>query len=128
MRMMKLLGGDDHHGGVFHAAFRFRLALIVAVLMMRCCAVGMAEGKSSCPEAIFAFGASMTDTGNAQAAFPYASAPQTSLPYGETYFKKPANRYSNGRLVIDFFGNSLPPKSAYLLNLEINLNVKSVVA
>lgn len=112
---MKLLeGGDDHGGGVSHAAL-IKWGLIVAVLMMRSCggAVGMAEGKhSSCPEAIFAFGASMTDTGNAQAAFPYASAPQTSLPYGETYFKKPANRYSNGRLVIDFFGNSLLMKSA----------------
>lgn len=98
--MMKL-GGDGDHGGVFHAAFR--LGLIVSVLM------GLAEGNysSSCPEAIFAFGASMTDTGNAQAAFPYASAPQTSLPYGETYFKKPADRYSNGRLVIDFFAQAL---------------------
>lgn len=100
MRMMKLGGDDD--GGVSHVAIK--LGLMAAVLM-RCCAVGWAEGNS-CPEAIFAFGASMTDTGNAQAAFPYASAPQASLPYGETYFKKPANRYSNGRLVIDFFGNS----------------------
>ena len=98
--MMKF-GGDDHAGD-FHAAFK--LGLIVSVLM-RCCAVGLAEGNS-CPEAIFAFGASMTDTGNQQAAFPYATVAQTSLPYGETYFKKPANRYSNGRLVIDFFGNS----------------------
>jgi predicted phage tail protein len=109
--MMKLGGGDGDHGGVSHAASRLGgLLLIVWVLMMGCGAVGLAEGNSSssCPEAIFAFGASMTDTGNSQAAFPYASAPQTSLPYGETYFKKPANRYSNGRLVIDFFGtNSL---------------------
>jgi predicted phage tail protein len=117
--MMKLGGGDGDHGGVSHAASRLGgLLLIVWVLMMGCGAVGLAaEGNSSssCPEAIFAFGASMTDTGNSQAAFPYASAPQTSLPYGETYFKKPANRYSNGRLVIDFFGtNSLLIQSASL--------------
>jgi predicted phage tail protein len=104
--MMKLGGGDGDHGGVSHAASRLGLLLIVWVLMGYG-AVGLAEGNSSsCPEALFAFGASMTDTGNSQAAFPYASAPQTSLPYGETYFKKPANRYSNGRLVIDFFGTN----------------------
>lgn len=49
----------------------------------------------------------MSDTGNSQAAFPYQSPPQSNLPYGETFFKKPANRWSDGRVVVDFFAQAL---------------------
>ena len=70
--------------------------LILVLLISCCCGVG-----AECPQAIFAFGASMSDTGNSQAAFPYRS---QSPPYGETFFHMPANRWSDGRLVVDFFG------------------------
>lgn len=51
--------------------------------------------------AIFNFGDSNSDTGGFYAAFPGESG-----PYGMTYFKKPAGRASDGRLIIDFLGNS----------------------
>lgn len=52
---------------------------------------------------IYAFGDSFTDTGNTKNAdgpsgFGHVSNP----PYGSTYFHHPTNRYSDGRLVIDF--------------------------
>ncbi|WJX87967.1 acetylajmaline esterase [Trifolium repens] len=50
-------------------------------------------------EAIFNFGDSISDTGNAMKSL--GSMPSNS-PYGSTYFKHPAGRLSNGRLIIDF--------------------------
>lgn len=54
-------------------------------------------------EAIFNFGDSISDTGNA-AKF-YHQPAVASSPYGSTYFKGPSGRMSNGRLIIDFIGN-----------------------
>lgn len=50
--------------------------------------------------AIFSFGDSLSDTGNVVIA---------GLPYGMTFFGRATGRCSNGRLVIDFIGTSLPP-------------------
>lgn len=57
---------------------------------------------------IYAFGDSYTDTGNTVSAtgpsgFNYVS----SLPYGSTFFHHSTNRYSDGRLVIDFVAEAL---------------------
>ncbi|CAI0441973.1 unnamed protein product [Linum tenue] len=57
---------------------------------------------------IYAFGDSFTDTGNTRPPsgggfFGHVSSP----PYGSTYFHRPTNRYSDGRLVIDFVAQSL---------------------
>lgn len=49
--------------------------------------------------AIFNFGDSNSDTGGFSAAFG-----QLSSPNGETFFRAPSGRYSDGRLVIDFIG------------------------
>ena len=49
--------------------------------------------------AIFNFGDSNSDTGGLSAVYG-----QVPLPHGETYFHKPAGRYCDGRLVIDFVG------------------------
>lgn len=54
-------------------------------------------------EAIFNFGDSNSDTGGFWYAFPEAPSPN-----GMTYFKHPAGRASNGRLIIDFIGIPLP--------------------
>ncbi|KAL0355168.1 UNVERIFIED_CONTAM: GDSL esterase/lipase [Sesamum radiatum] len=66
---------------------------------------------------IYAFGDSYTDTGNTRSntgpnGFMFVS----NLPYGRTFFHRPTNRYSDGRLVIDFVAQalSLPFLSPYL--------------
>ncbi|KAI3820691.1 hypothetical protein L1987_08239 [Smallanthus sonchifolius] len=57
---------------------------------------------------IYAFGDSYTDTGNtASATGPSAFSYVSNLPYGRTFFHHPTNRYSDGRLVIDFLAESL---------------------
>lgn len=57
-----------------------------------------------CPEYIYAFGNSYTDTGNAQAELPAFFT--LNYPYGKSYCfpDRPdeRTRYCNGRLVIDF--------------------------
>ncbi|KAG8388059.1 hypothetical protein BUALT_Bualt02G0085800 [Buddleja alternifolia] len=57
---------------------------------------------------IYAFGDSYTDTGNTRSntgpsGFMFVS----NLPYGRTFFHHPTNRYSDGRLVIDFVAQAL---------------------
>ncbi|XP_060673651.1 esterase isoform X1 [Ziziphus jujuba] len=68
--------------------------------------------------AIFNFGDSNSDTGGLAAAFPAF----LYKPYGETFFHKPAGRFSDGRLIIDFIANSLnlPYLSAYLDSQRTN--------
>ncbi|XP_073121578.1 GDSL esterase/lipase At5g14450-like [Henckelia pumila] len=64
--------------------------------------------------AIYNFGDTNSDTGGISAAFgPIPS------PYGETFFRRPAGRYSDGRLIIDFIAESLglPYVSSYLDSL-----------
>ncbi|KAG4383404.1 hypothetical protein GLYMA_13G079300v4 [Glycine max] len=63
--------------------------------------------------AIFNFGASNADTGGLAASF-FVAAPKS--PNGETYFGRPAGRFSDGRLIIDFLGGvfaALMPKEEY---------------
>jgi hypothetical protein len=52
-------------------------------------------------KAIFNFGDSISDTGNA--AFDHPSSDKNS-PYGSTYFNHSSGRLSDGRLIIDFIG------------------------
>ncbi|KAJ7526349.1 hypothetical protein O6H91_16G002600 [Diphasiastrum complanatum] len=72
-----------------------------------------------CPQAIFSFGDSLSDTGNAVAAFP-TTRPVEAFPYGQTYFHHPAKRYSDGRLVIDFIAQAFgfPFLAPYLQAIE----------
>ncbi|CAN6713708.1 unnamed protein product [Malus baccata var. baccata] len=57
---------------------------------------------------IYAFGDSFTDTGNTRSiSGPSGFGHVSNAPYGITYFHRPTNRYSDGRLVIDFVAESL---------------------
>ncbi|KAG6481340.1 GDSL esterase/lipase At2g27360-like [Zingiber officinale] len=56
--------------------------------------------------ALLAFGDSLTDTGNL-AYFGGDVVPTNHLPYGETYFRHPTGRFSDGRLVVDFIAQAL---------------------
>lgn len=73
--------------------------------------------KPSTFRKIFAFGDSFTDTGNTKTiagAGAYISA--SNPPYGRTFFHHPTNRFSDGRLVVDFLSEklSLPYLPPYL--------------
>lgn len=56
---------------------------------------------------VFSFGDSLADTGNflnsGAQFFPSIS----NLPYGMTYFRHATGRCSDGRLVVDFIGNTI---------------------
>ncbi|XP_062029530.1 GDSL esterase/lipase At3g48460 [Rosa rugosa] len=57
---------------------------------------------------IYAFGDSFTDTGNTRSVSgPSGFGHVGNPPYGITFFHRPTNRYSDGRLVIDFIAESL---------------------
>ncbi|XP_039034724.1 GDSL esterase/lipase At5g14450-like [Hibiscus syriacus] len=69
--------------------------------------------------AIYNLGDSNSDTGSVSATFG-----RVRPPFGETFFRKPAGRYSDGRLIIDFIANELkmPFLSAYLDAIESNFS------
>ncbi|GLJ30059.1 hypothetical protein SUGI_0594410 [Cryptomeria japonica] len=85
--------------------------------------VGLAvlcEGACNFP-AIFNFGDSSSDTGAIHFVFPYNMLAENP-PYGRTYFGRPVNRYSDGRLSIDFmaYALGLPFLSPYLQSVGSN--------
>ncbi|XP_052148042.1 GDSL esterase/lipase At3g48460 [Oryza glaberrima] len=59
-------------------------------------------------ETVYAFGDSFTDTGNTHSTTgPYSFGYVSSPPYGATFFHRSTNRYSDGRLVVDFLADRL---------------------
>ena len=69
--------------------------------------------------AVFNFGDSTSDTGAIHFAFPYHEATENP-PYGQAYFGKPAYRYSDGRLSIDFFGMLLTIVSIFSAHIQVH--------
>uniref|UniRef100_A0A0C9S7M8 TSA: Wollemia nobilis Ref_Wollemi_Transcript_13169_1560 transcribed RNA sequence n=1 Tax=Wollemia nobilis TaxID=56998 RepID=A0A0C9S7M8_9CONI len=65
----------------------------------------LCKGACNFP-AIFNFGDSNSDTGTLHFVFPY-NIEAENPPYGRTFFRRPANRYSDGRVSIDFFASAL---------------------
>lgn len=61
-------------------------------------------GLCRCYKRIFSLGDSIIDTGN----FAYLTGNNPSqykeLPYGMTYFNRPTGRISDGRVLLDFYG------------------------
>ncbi|KAH9731701.1 GDSL esterase/lipase [Citrus sinensis] len=86
------------------------ITLGVVMMAMLC---GISDSKCEF-EAIFNFGDSNSDTGGFWAAFPAQSG-----PFGMTYFKRPAGRASDGRLIVDFLAQALglPFLSPYLQSI-----------
>lgn len=72
---------------------------LVFFAMMMAMAAARTHGKECGFKAIFNFGDSNSDTGGFYAAFP-----AERLPFGMTYFKKPAGRATDGRVILDFLG------------------------
>jgi hypothetical protein len=109
-------------------AFPSRAALLFAgVLLVVLAAAPAAEagagGGSVCFDRVFSFGDSLTDTGNFLLSVPDDFPdPARNLPYGQTFFGRPSGRYSDGRNLLDFFGNLFPRRptlSPYLTYLFV---------
>ncbi|KAF9612173.1 hypothetical protein IFM89_038361 [Coptis chinensis] len=62
---------------------------------------------SGCYTSIFQFGDSLADTGNLLFSRNDEHSYMRNYPYGETYFKRPTGRCSDGRLVIDFIAQAM---------------------
>ncbi|MCO5559075.1 hypothetical protein L7F22_012667 [Adiantum nelumboides] len=78
---------------------------------------------SDCFPAIFGFGDSQMDTGNAVSAFPSRFSSPQSYPYGMSYFSSSSpDRYCDGRLFIDFAAQAagLPLLHPYLKGFGAN--------
>ena len=71
------------------------------------------------PVALFVFGDSLFDPGNNDFIKTTTTFQANFPPYGETFFKLPTGRFTDGRIIPDFIG-----KSAFLqksICLQINL-------
>ncbi|CAN6318582.1 unnamed protein product [Urochloa humidicola] len=100
-----------------------RLLILTAVLLVAADAGGDDPDTGGCGgltrghySRVFAFGDSLTDTGNAAIFPPTAGGTFTRLPYGETYFGHPSGRASDGRIITDFLVEKLkvPLPTPYL--------------
>ncbi|CAK7336617.1 unnamed protein product [Dovyalis caffra] len=98
--------------------FSFQITLIAILLFASSnLAFNTTAQTTSGFNKIYAFGDSFTDTGNTRSATgPAGFGHVSNPPYGSTFFHRPTNRYSDGRLVIDFVTEtlSLPYLPPYL--------------
>ncbi|RWW64656.1 hypothetical protein BHE74_00028098 [Ensete ventricosum] len=73
----------------------------IASILISSLLLQLAAASAPCAfPAVFNFGDSNSDTGGLSSAFG-----QAPPPNGETFFRKPAGRYCDGRLIIDFIGS-----------------------
>ncbi|KAF8756800.1 hypothetical protein HU200_011036 [Digitaria exilis] len=84
------------------------LSLLLLVLCHPYAVTASAGQAPCCYKRLFSFGDSFNDTGNLARADP--NMPPLVLPYGETFFHRPAGRSCDGRLIVDFItGRRQPP-------------------
>lgn len=85
--------------------FFFLLLLLLLLLCFNPCS---SKTHPGCFSKIYAFGDSITDTGNTHSSVDLKTFAHVSeLPYGMTYFHRPTNRFSDGRIVVDFLAEAL---------------------
>lgn len=91
-------------------------AILVAALAL-CAATASAANVTTttatapsggCYSHLFTFGNSLIDTGNF-IHYSTSPGPVARSPYGETFFRRPTGRWSDGRLIVDFIGNANHP-------------------
>lgn len=92
---MQFLSTNKFH--ISHVSFLVVLSIATTTLLINPVIIGAT--KECYFPAIFNFGDSNSDTGGLAASL-IAPTP----PYGETYFHRPAGRFSDGRLILDFIG------------------------
>jgi phospholipase/lecithinase/hemolysin len=82
------------------------LSILLPILMAAAITVAAAAAAPAPPSpfrTVYAFGDSFTDTGNTHSTTgPYSFGYVSHAPYGATFFHRSTNRYSDGRLVVDF--------------------------
>ncbi|KAG8385463.1 hypothetical protein BUALT_Bualt03G0047900 [Buddleja alternifolia] len=84
---------------------QFKLALAACTFLIWSTPNQFAYG---CFKSIISFGDSIADTGNAVYFYESDKQPNFSFtPYGETFFRHPTGRCSDGRLIIDFIAQEL---------------------
>ncbi|KAH6830906.1 GDSL-like Lipase/Acylhydrolase superfamily protein [Perilla frutescens var. hirtella] len=91
--------------------------IFILILLFFTCSVYASDQNKRPFKKVYAFGDSYTDTGNTRSnSGPSGFMFVSNLPYGRTFFHRPTNRYSDGRLVIDFLAQalSLPFLQPYL--------------
>ena len=70
--------------------------------------VQLSVGQDALPNcsfpAVYAFGDSLTDVGNAIAAYPEKFGHSEKDPFGVEFPTHPADRFTDGKLFIDFLG------------------------
>ncbi|KAI4986598.1 hypothetical protein ZWY2020_010527 [Hordeum vulgare] len=78
-------------------------AVLLLLLLISVAAAAPARAPPSPFRTVYAFGDSFTDTGNTHSTTgPYSYGYVSNPPYGATFFHRSTNRYSDGRLVVDF--------------------------
>ncbi|XP_018814759.1 GDSL esterase/lipase At3g48460 [Juglans regia] len=87
----------------------FILFVTITAIFVFASASSSATGTRPRPfNKIYAFGDSFTDTGNTKSiSGPSGFGHVSNSPYGSTFFHHSTNRYSDGRLVIDFVAETL---------------------
>ncbi|KAI5060510.1 hypothetical protein GOP47_0024930 [Adiantum capillus-veneris] len=80
--------------------------VVIALLLQGVVGIMTPRRRVRCRAPLVVFGASMMDVGENAAAHPFSSASEFP-PYGLDYFKAPAARYSNGRVISDFISIGL---------------------
>ncbi|KAJ4961657.1 hypothetical protein NE237_021567 [Protea cynaroides] len=105
------------------------ITIIITLLFSISLSCSMSTATPTSFTRIYAFGDSYTDTGNTKSSTgPTMFQHVSNFPYGTTFFKKPTNRYSDGRLVIDFVAETLhlpylpPYRNAAFANTSHGVN------
>ncbi|KAF7813979.1 GDSL esterase/lipase 5 [Senna tora] len=101
------------------AGGRSRVGFLILCVMMMICVGGSAYGEVCIPRkhaALFVFGASLFDTGNNNYINTSAISGINIFPYGQTFFKYPSGRFTDGRVIPDFIAEyaRLPLPLPYL--------------
>ncbi|KAL3677133.1 hypothetical protein R1sor_027081 [Riccia sorocarpa] len=104
------MGQSIVRSGSFRGATRDEQAQVVWMLSFVASAcVAQAEEEQqlsvTCPPALFSFGTSLSDTGNRDFVYPDNTFADLR-PYGSTFPGHPDCRFSDGRLIVDFFASA----------------------